>query len=117
MNSGTGIPVGLPLPEAFRLLNDQRTDLDRRLASIPAGDPVREVLWLELEPVLTKMREVVSNLAKSPATCLPEVQAKAAVLASLIRPEQEDGGAIMPEMEKFALTLSLTDDIARLAGG
>lgn len=115
--SRLGIPAGAPLPETFRLLNEQRVDIDRRLAGIPVGNPGREFLWLELEPILAKIREVVGDLAKSPATGLPDVQAKAAVLASLIRPEHENGGPIVPEMDKFALTLSLTEDIARLAGG
>lgn len=115
--SRPGIPAGAPLPETFRLLNEQRVDIDRRLAGIPAGNPAREFLWLELEPILAKIREVVDDLARSPASGLSDVQAKAAVLASLIRPEQETGGPIIPEMYRSALTLSLTDDIARLAGG
>ncbi len=109
------VPVDVPLPEIFRVLNEQRLDIDRRLAGIPAGNPARESLWLELDPILAKIREVVGDLAKSPATSLPDVQAKAAVLASLIRPEQENGGPIIPELDKLALTLSLTDDIAQLA--
>lgn len=98
------------------MLNEQRLDLDRRLGSLADSDPNREALWLELEPVLNKMREVVSDLSKLPATRLPDVQAKAAVLAALIRPERSGHGAIVPETEKSALTLSLTDDIVRLAG-
>lgn len=113
----TGLPAGLPPPEAFRWLNDRRIDLDRRLTTLPPGDPSRDLLWLELEPILAKMRVVVKHLAESAALQMSDVQAKAAVLATLVRPGENGGDAIISDAEKSTLTLSLTDDIARLTGG
>jgi hypothetical protein len=112
--SDQGKPAEPRLAEAYRQLDDKRMDIDRRMTALAPGDPRRDILWQELEPVITLLRQVVSNLAKSPATQLPELRAKADVLASLLRGE---GGAILPEDEKSALALSLTQDIARLAIG
>jgi hypothetical protein len=117
MASNNGLAEGLPLADVYRLLDNQRLDLDRRLLSLAPGDPARDVLWLELEPVLAKLRAAVSDLARSQAADLPQLQAKAAILATLLRPRDDRGGSVIPETEQVALALSLTDDIARLPGG
>ncbi|MDR3533126.1 MAG: hypothetical protein P4L90_21520 [Rhodopila sp.] len=112
-----GTPLELPLWDAYRALNDQRIDIDRRMTALPPDDPGRDILWQGLEPVLANLRDVVGQLARTPATQIPELRAKAAVLATLLRSDDPDGGPVIPEPERSALALSLTDDIARLAGG
>ena len=115
--SGQGISAELPLAEAYRLLDDKRIDIDRHMASLAPQDPARDILWQELEPILLKLREVVTSLAKSKATQLPDLRAKANVLAALLRAGEPGGGPVIPENEKSALALSLTEDIARLTIG
>jgi hypothetical protein len=110
----TGLPAELPLPEAFHRLNNRRIDLDRRLTALSPGHPGRDLLWLELEPILAEIRVVVADLAKSSALQMSDVRAKAAVLATLTHPGENGGDAIISDDEKSTLTLSLTDDIARL---
>jgi hypothetical protein len=56
----------------------------------------------------------VSDLAVSPARDFSALRDKADVLAMLLRPEAPGGGPIIPEDERTALVLSLTDDVARL---
>src|SRR4051812_30216427 len=82
-----GVASGVPLAEAFRLLDEQRMDIDHRLAGLTPGDPVRHTLWEGLDTVLTGLREVVGDLAKSPAADLGELRAKSAVLAKVLRSE------------------------------
>ena len=113
--SGRGAAGASLLPEAYRILNKQRIDIDQRITALPPDDPARIILWQELESLLVRLRQVVSDLAKSPATHLLEMQAKAAVLATLLQPDETDGGPILPEEEKSALALSLTDDVSRLS--
>jgi hypothetical protein len=115
--SVNGTALGLSLAEAYRMLDDKRLDIDRRIAGLGTNDPARDELWLELEPVLTKLRTVVSELAKVQAVHLAELQAKAAVLARLLRPEDDNSGQVIPDAERSALALSLTDDIAQLSNG
>jgi hypothetical protein len=117
LDSSTGVPGGLPLAEAYRLLDARRIDIDRRITSLTPDDRAREELWQELESVLEKLREVVSKLAKSPATDLLDLRAKATILASLLRPGDDGANPIIPEPERVALALSLTDDIAHLPDG
>jgi hypothetical protein len=112
-----GVPEGLPLAEVFSLLDARRLDIDRRMTSLPPDDLAREGLWQELESVLEKLREVVSKLAKSAAADLPELRAKAAILALLLRPGHDGSGPSIPEPERVALALSLTEDVARLPDG
>lgn len=112
----TGMPQGLPLADVYRLLDVKRLDIDQRLTALPPDDPARDAVWLELEPVLTELREVVRELTQSRATRLTELRAKAAILAQLLRPEQAGGGPPIPDGDKSALALSITDDIARLSG-
>ena len=116
-DSSGGVPEGLPLAEVFSLLDARRADIDRRMTSLPPDDLAREELWQELESVLEKIREVVSKLAKSAAANLPELRAKATILALLLRPECDGAGPTIPEPERVALALSLAEDVARLPDG
>ena len=102
------------IPAAFRALNLRRLDLDRCIAGLPANDLSREELWQELEAVLVALRNLVSRLASSPATQLPELRAKAEVLAMLLNPDDSEGGLVISETERSVLALSLTDDIIRM---
>jgi hypothetical protein len=111
-DSSGDVPEGLPLAEVFSLLDARRADIDRRMNSLPPDE-----LWQELESVLEKLREVVSKLAKSAAADLPELRAKAAILALLLRPGHDGSGPSIPEPERVALALSLTEDVARLPDG
>jgi hypothetical protein len=107
----------LSLREIYRALNGQRNDIDQHIAALAPDDPAQSILWQELESLLTKLRDVVSDLARSAATHLLELQAKADVLATLLRPGETGGGQVIPEDEKAALALSLTDDVARFSAG
>ncbi|MGD0104705.1 MAG: hypothetical protein ABSC06_11780 [Rhodopila sp.] len=117
VGSEQGIPPELSLAEAYRILDDRRSDIDRRIASLAPDDPARDILWQELETVLLKLRELVNGLAKSQATHWPELRAKANVLATLLRAGNPGGGPLIPEDERSALALSLTEDVARLTIG
>lgn len=104
------------LPDDYRILNNQRIDIDRRMMMMAPNDPARDILWQVLEPVLAEMRETVGLLAKTPATRLFEIRAKADVLATLLRSGDDRAGPVIPEDERSALALSLVEDIARLSG-
>jgi hypothetical protein len=110
-----GIPVGNGLADAYRLLDGQRIDIDRRLTELDQDDPERDVLWQELEALLAKLREAVVDIANHPAADLAELRSKAAILSALLRSGDAGGGPTVSEAEKSALALSITDDIARLA--
>jgi hypothetical protein len=114
--SGKSLSAGLPLVEAYRVLNDRRMEIDRRMSSMAEDDPAREVLWQSLQLVMDELREVVTGLARSQAIDLPGLQAKAGILAGLLRAPC-GGGPIIPETERMALALSLADDIARFTAG
>ena len=115
--SNNSFSNGLPLLEVYRALDNQRIDIDRHINSLAPDDPARDPLWIELDQVLAELRQVIGQLARAPAPHLPELQAKAAVLATLLRPEDNGHGDIIPEADKLALALSLADDITRLSGG
>ena len=112
--STSGIAKKLPLSEAYRALNDQRIDADRRMTVLAPDDPARDLLWQELEAVLLELGNVVSRLAKSHPAHLPELRAKADVMAALLRAGDGGCGPMIPEDEKSALALSTIEDIARL---
>jgi hypothetical protein len=110
--------TGILLPsDTYRTLNGRRTDIDWRIATLAPDDPTRGILWQELELLLTKLRKTVSDLARSPATHLLELQAKAVVLATLLQPGETGGGPVISEDERTALALSLTDDMVRFSAG
>jgi hypothetical protein len=66
---------------------------------------------------MEQLREAVSNLAGSQATDLTGLQTKAAILAELLRADADGAGPVIPEAERAALALSLTQDIARFTAG
>jgi hypothetical protein len=107
-------PVNPPLADAYDALNIQRIDIDRRMLALNPDDPARETLWQDLDVVLGKLGEVVGRLANSPAAQLSDLRAKAEVLATLLRADEEDAGPILSEAERSALALSLVGDITRL---
>jgi hypothetical protein len=117
MASRPSVPEGLPLAETYRLLDARRIEIDRTMISLTPDDPARDELWQELESVLEKLREVVGKLAKSPATDWPELRVKAAILARLLRQTDDGASPAIPEPERLALALSLTEDVARLPDG
>jgi hypothetical protein len=110
--SNQSLTSELPLPDAYRVLNDQRIDIDRRIEILAPDDPARDVLWQELESVLASVHALLGNLTQSPATQLSDLRAKAAVLAHLLRFGTDGGGPEITDNEKSALALSLSDDIA-----
>jgi hypothetical protein len=98
------------------VLDGRRIDLDRHITSLAEDDPARDILWQELEAVLAQFGQVVNALAKSHATRLPEIRAKADMLAALLR-STDHSGPIISDDERSELALSLTEDIARLTIG
>ena len=114
--SNQGLNAEMSLPDGYRILNNQRIDIDRRMTMLAPDDPARDILWQDLEPVLARMRETVGRLAKSPATQMLEIRAKANVLAMLLRSGDDGAGPVIPEDERSALALSLVEDIAQLPG-
>jgi hypothetical protein len=115
--SNNSVSGALLLSDTYRTLNGQRINIDRRIAALAPDDPTRGILWQELESLLTKLHEIVNDLARSPATHLLELQAKADVLATLLRPGETGGGPVISEDERAALALSLTDDMAQFSAG
>lgn len=104
-----------PPAEAFHALNRQRVDIDRRLADLAPEDPAAHEAWQELQAVVTRLRAAVRRLASAPAANMAELQAKAGILAALLRSEVGGGGQVVADAECTGLTLSITDDIAILA--
>ena len=76
-----------------------------------AEDPDRDMLWRNLEPLLTRLREVIDRLAKAPATNMSQLRAKAEILATLLRERDSAGPRYVPECETTALALALADAI------
>jgi hypothetical protein len=112
-----GISGARALSDAYRGLNSQRLDIDRNMTILAPDDPARDVLWQELESVLARLRDIVGDLAGSPAEHLSELRDKADVLATLLRPDGTGSGPVIPDEERVALALSLTDDVVRLSAG
>jgi hypothetical protein len=112
-----GSAGGIPLAEAFHVLDRLRIDIDRRLVNMVPEDPARPELWQELEEVLQGLHQTVRDLADAPAVDLADLQAKAAILATLLRSEIGGGGQVIADAERTALAVSITDDIASLSDG
>jgi hypothetical protein len=110
----TGAPNLVVLRSSCRRLNDQRIDLDRRIAVQRLEEDFGcYAVWQERQDVLEDLGAAAERLARVSATRLTEVRAKAEVLALLMRPN--GGEPIVPQDKTRALTLSLTDDLAGLA--
>jgi hypothetical protein len=110
-----GVTGALLLLDTYHTLNRQRTDINRHIAALAPDDPAQAILWQELDSLLCSLNIIVSALTRFPATHLPELQAKADVLATLLKPGETGGGPIIPENKRVALALSLTDDVARFS--
>lgn len=101
-----------PLCDAWQRLSVARHDLDQRIAGLPPDAAERDELWDDLQTVMAALRDTLERVALAPAADLSELRLKAAVLAQLVH--SGDATALAPAIT--ALTLSLTDDIARLPG-
>ena len=99
------------LCDIYRRLETKRVEIDRRVMALRADDPDRDMLWQNLEPLLTRLREVIDHLAKAPATNMSQLRAKAEILAMLLRGRDSSGGPIVSECETTALALALADAI------
>ena len=109
--TGRGLDV-VQLCDRYHALNRRRAELDQRIMALAEGDDEPDVLWKELGVVLAEGNTLVTQLATAPADDRAGLQAKAAVLAFLLR--SFETAAIHSEQEMVDLTLSVTDDIARL---
>jgi hypothetical protein len=106
------------IESVFCALNYRGALIDRQITILPAEDPGRDILWMELEEVLKELWEVVERLASSPSRQLSELRIKASTLAVLLRSDEAAGGRVMPDEGRCAaLALSLANDIGRLLGG
>ena len=107
----TGAPNLVVFRSSCRRLNDQRIDLDRRIAVRRLEEDFGcYAVWQEPQDVLEDLGAAAERLARVSATRLTEERAKAEVLALLMRPN--GGEPIAPQDKTRALTLSLTDDLA-----
>jgi hypothetical protein len=111
-----GIPKVLVLCALCRNLEAKRLGLDVRIAGMAPEDVSRDVLWQELETMLTELRDAVGRLALAPASQLAEARAKAEVLAIVLRSGEPGDDPILPEDKIRALALSLAEDVAGLPG-
>jgi hypothetical protein len=109
-----GTPELVILCSACRRLNDQRIDLDGKITTLLTDDCCSDEIWQELGDVLEELGDATERLAQVSATQLTEMRAKAEVLAILMRSNDADGGPVVPHNKTWALTLSLTDDLAGL---
>jgi hypothetical protein len=100
------------LCESFWRLNHARAHLDRRLIAMPDDDQGRDLLWQELESILTRISALVAHLATVDSIQLRDSGAKASVLARLLRTGEINPPA--PAAETVALALSLADEVATL---
>ena len=115
---GVSAKNGLTFELVERMLNDQRMDLDRRMAVLQLGADIGcDALWQELEDVLEELEDAAKQLAQVSATRLTEVRAKAEILAMLMRSDDVGDGPVIPYDKTRELALSLTDDLGGLPGG
>lgn len=100
----------LRLCDSYRLFNDIRIDLDRRMLALPDDDRLRDVLWQEVEANLAQRFDLIARLATTSSVQPADVRAKASILAMLLR----GGNANPTELasETVALALSLADEVA-----
>jgi len=104
----------LKLCEAYRALNALRVGLDQRIMGLPPDAAGREELWAEMESHLARMSDIAGRLTMARATGMPQLRAKADILATLLRGNDTGGNDIIPERKMMDLALSLADDIADL---
>jgi hypothetical protein len=75
---------------------------------LPPDAPDRDVLWQETD--FARQRDVIVRLAQTPATDRPQLCAKAAVRAKLLRSRDADGSPIVPDDKSTTLALALAED-------
>ena len=103
----------LLLCETYLALNERRLELDEQLMMSSLGEQERELLWYELDAVLTELSSLVTQLAATSPTQPPAVRSKAAILALLLRsPNADDLLPLAPDAT--ALALSVADEVAHL---
>lgn len=106
----------LSLCGAYHALHELRADIDERIMSQPSDDASRNELSLELEPMLTRLGDVVDRLAKIRVTHMAELHAKAVVLATLLRSDDAGHGPVISNGKTARLALSLAEDVISFSG-
>ena len=101
------------LCDRYQALNKRCAELDQQIMALTKGDQERDVLWLELDGVLTGANTLITQLVAAPANDQAGLRAKAVVLADLLRRSETE--AAYSDQETAELALSITDDLARLA--
>jgi len=110
--SGLGETDVLERCNAYRALTQTRFSLDRRLMALAENDETRDILWEELEDVMTRLSSLAAELAATPATQPAGLRAKASILALMLRAGGAGAEAFSPEAA--ALALSVADEVAGL---
>jgi hypothetical protein len=98
-------PGVLALYAKFLELDGSRIGINERMTALSPEDPSWDMLWVELEAVLARLREIVDRIADTPAINIAELRAKAVVLATRLRSGDEPEKALA-----LSLSLSLSDD-------
>lgn len=109
-------PDALQLCTIFRQLDDERRDLDRRIASLGTdGSEESEAsrLWQQLESLLARQRKVIDNLARAPVAETAHLRAMAEVLSSLVRSNNTEDSREAWQSEINALALALAESIVQ----
>ena len=98
------------LCDTYRLLDNQRNQLDQRLVSLTEDDPQRDVVWQELDAVMHRLSGLIACLAATASTQIAELHAKAGITSMVLKEHQADptsAGAT-------ALALSLANEVVHL---
>lgn len=111
-----GTPETAALYSTWRKLHEQRLDLDRRTIALGLDSSGGDLLWQKLEDVLSKLRDTTAQLAKTSATQLIDIRAKAEVLVMVLSADDGGDAQIVPDDTIRALALSLAKDVASLSG-
>lgn len=96
------------LCDAYRSLDERRIEIDKQMMTQAKDEVAREQLWAELETTLARLDDVIDRLTRLPAARLPDLRAKAIVVAALMR----GTGPQVTEVRRADLALSLTEDIS-----
>jgi hypothetical protein len=94
----------LPVYDAYMQVHGRLVDIDQRIMGLPEDAD----LWLELDAALAELRNLVTSLIVTPAVTLVELRAKATVLATLLRSEDDER---VGRHSERALALAIADDL------